>query len=179
VFRELEPLDAQSFLILDDGRSDPFFMTNYRFAGKTIPEIEADLKVLLKEETSLQNTEPERLSITVVPAGELVYMTGQFERPGPVALRIGMTVKEAIASVLGMRITGDTDYALLRRPFRDPVHPETFRVDLNDYTEDIVLLPGDEVYLGRTFLYAVVEYLREYLFGIIPGQLYSLPFGAV
>ena len=70
-----------------------------------------------------------------------------------------------------MLVTADTDWALLRRPFLDPKNPDIFRIDLNDQTESIILLPGDQIVVGRTFLGTVVIYLREYLFGWVPSSL--------
>jgi protein involved in polysaccharide export with SLBB domain len=152
--------------VLPDGRSDLFFMDDYQFAGKTIPEIEAELRARIVTEVR----DPE-VSIRVKPLGEVAYLIGQFERPGVVSLTTRMTLHEAIASVGGMKVTGDTDYALLRRPFRNARHPERFRIDLTDESEAIFLLPGDQVVLGRTFLGQVVNYYREYILSLFPSGI--------
>ena len=65
-----------------------------------------------------------------------------------------------------MRITGDTDGALLRRPFMNPRFPDRFYIDLNDDSEEIMLLPGDQIVLGRNAVATVVHYIQEYVFGI-------------
>ena len=152
--------------VLPDGRSDLFFMDNSRLVGKTIPEIEAELKARIVAEVR----DPE-ISIRVKPLGEVAYLVGQFEKPGVVTLSTKMTLHEAISSVGGMKVTGDTDYALLRRPYRNSRNPERFRIDLNDESEAIFLLPGDQVVLGRTFLAEIVNYYREYFLSLFPSGI--------
>jgi protein involved in polysaccharide export with SLBB domain len=162
--REHQELDQGPLAILPDGRSDLYFMNDFRLVGKTIPEIEAEMKARIVSEV----TKPE-ISIRVKPQGEVVYLVGQFEKPGIVNLTTKMTLQEAISAVGGMKVTGDTDYALLRRPFRNTKDPERFRIDLNDDSEAIILLPGDQVILGRTFLAEVVNYYREYFLSLFPS----------
>ncbi len=103
-------------------------------------------------------------------------MVGEFERPGPLPLTVKMTIQEAISAAGGMKVTGDTDWALLRRPYSNHEEPDLFRVDLNDQTEDIFLLPGDQIVLNRTFLASVVLYVREYIFGFLPPGIWSLAY---
>jgi protein involved in polysaccharide export with SLBB domain len=105
----------------------------------------------------------------VVPKGERVYMVGEFDRPGMIELTTKMTLGEAVSMAGGMKVTGDTDYALLRRPFMDPRHPDTYRIDLNEEAEQLFLLPGDQIILGRTWLATVIVYLQSYLFAVF-GQ---------
>ncbi len=158
-------LSQKDVLVLPDGRSDLFFMDNHVLVGKTVGEIEAELKVRVSGEVR----DPE-VNIQVTPKDDVAYLVGQFERPGTVTLTTKMTLHEAISSMGGTKITGDTDWALLRRPFRDPRHPDLFRVDLNDEVEEIFLLPGDQVVLNRTFMAGFINYLREYVFGVLPGS---------
>jgi len=165
IYNRPTELAQKEILVLPDGRSDLFYMDNHQLVGKTIAEFEAEFRAKTRDELRL---DPE-ISIQVRPKDEIAYLVGQFERPGTVSLTTKMTLHEAISSVGGIRITGDTDYALLRRPFRDPRHPELFRIDLNDEVESLFLLPGDQVVLQRTFLAGLSNYLREYIFGIIPG----------
>ena len=157
-------LNQTSILVLPDGRSDLFFMDNHMLAGKTVAELEAELKARI--EGQVRDAE---VSIQVTPKGEKVYVIGQFEKPGSIELTTKMTLQEAIAAAGGVKVTGDTDWALLRRPFGSPRHPDLFRIDLNDESEGIFLLPGDQIVLGRTFLAGFINYLREYVFGILPS----------
>jgi protein involved in polysaccharide export with SLBB domain len=157
-------LSQKDVLVLPDGRSDLFFMDNHLLVGKTVGELEAELKARIASEVR----DPE-VSIQVTPKDDVAYLVGQFERPGTVTLTTKMTLAEAISSVGGARITGDTDWVLLRRQYRDARHPDLFRIDINDEAEQIFLLPGDQVVLNRTFFASVINYMREYIFGIFPG----------
>jgi protein involved in polysaccharide export with SLBB domain len=161
-----DDINQGPLLILPDGKSDLFFMDNHEFVGKTIPQIEAELRARIA--TEVKNSE---ISLRVKPAGEVAHLIGQFERPGLVNLTTRTTLHEAISAVGGMKITGDTDYALLRRPVRNPRHPDQFRIDLNDESEAIFLLPGDQVVLGRTFLAEIVNYYREYFLSLFPSGI--------
>lgn len=165
IYNRTTELTQTDRIVLPDGRSDLFYMDNHELVGKSLPEVEAELRARTRNE--LQG-DPE-ISLQVRTKDEVAYLVGQFERPGTVTLTTKMTLQEAISSVGGLRITGDTDYALLRRPYRDPRHPELFRIDLNDEVEQLFLLPGDQIFLQRTFFAGLSNYLREYIFGIIPG----------
>ena len=159
-------LNQVDTLILPDGKSNLFFMDNAKLTGMTVDELKAALRIRMSEEI-----EPTDIRIQVTPSAETVLMVGEFVEPGPVPLTIKMTLHEAISAAGGMKVTGDTDWALLRRPYLDPKHPDLFRIDLNDQSESIILLPGDQVVLSRTFLAGVVNYLREYLMSIVPSSL--------
>lgn len=158
--------------ILPDGRCDLFFMDNMRIEGKTITQVESELKARIADQ--VRDAE---VSILVSPYLERVHLVGQFERPGTIELSVKLTLQEAISTALGTRITGDTDYALLRRPYMDPRHPMRYRIDLNDESEEIFLLPGDQIILERNFAAGVINYLREFIFGVIPVN--SLPVGSL
>lgn len=169
-------LSEPALRVLADGRSDASFLDNHRFGGKSIPEIEAELLEAMGKRLKQKQVEGARISIQVAPSEEVVYLVGEYERPATVTLRTKMTLHEAISAVRGMRITGDTDYALLRRPYGNPLHPELFRIDLNDESEEIFLLPGDQIVLERNFFATIVAYLREFVFGIVgypQSYLYS------
>ena len=169
-------LDQSANVILPDGRTDLFHMHDVQIAGMTIDAFETELKKTLAEEFRNQVPDPK---IQVRPAAAFVYVHGEFQRPpGQLAFTEKMTLQDAIAAAGGMRVTGDTDWALLRRPYGDPRHPDLFRIDLNDRSEALFLLPGDEIMLERTFLASVGVYLREYIFSIFSPMLSSAAFAA-
>lgn len=169
-------LDQVKNLILSDGRTDLFHMHDIRIAGKTVAEFEAEVKEHLAEE--FRNQVPD-VKIQVIPSREFVYVHGEFERPvGQLALAPKMTLQEAISVAGGSRVTADTDWALLRRPYLDPRHPDLFRIDLNDESEALFLLPGDQIVLGRTFLASVAQYLHAYIFSIFTPALSSGAYAA-
>lgn len=157
-------LNQDEILVLPDGRSDILLMDSHQLVGKTIAQVEAEYRERIKGE--IIDTD---VSIQVTPRGEKVHMVGQFERPLTIDLTTNMTLQEAISAVGGLRVTGDTDWALLRRPHGNPLNPTRYRIDLNDETEEIFLLPSDQVVLGRNFFAAVVHYLDVYIFSLIRG----------
>jgi protein involved in polysaccharide export with SLBB domain len=165
-------LNQSGVLVLPDGRSDLFYMDNQLLSGKTVAEMEADLKAHIAGEV----LNPE-VSIQVTPKGEKIYMVGQFERPGTIDLTTKMTLQQAISATGGIKVTGDSDWALLRRPFGNPRHPDLFRIDLNDESEEIFLLPEDQIVLQRTFVAGLQNYLREYIFGLLPTST-ALPYAS-
>ena len=168
---EDERLNQSEILVLPDGRSDLFFMKSSMLAGKTVAELRDEVKAQVAAEL-----DPADIKIQVTPAEETVFMVGEFATPGPLPLTVKMTLQEAISAAGGIKVTGDSDWALLRRPFSNPENPDLFRIDLNDQTLDIFLLPGDQIVLNRTFLASVVLYVREYIFGFIPPGIWNLAF---
>ncbi len=163
-------------LILPDGRSDLFHLHDVQIAGKTVAAFEAELREKLADE--FRNDVPET-KIQVKPAGAFIYVYGEFvSSPGRLAFTEKMTLREAIAAAGGMRVTGDTDWALLTRPYHDPRHPDLFRIDLNDRSEALFLLPGDQVLLERTFFATVGSYLREYVFSIFSPAFSTAAYAA-
>lgn len=169
-------LNQTEILILPDGKTDLFYLHDYKAEGKSISEFEKELKSVVAPHIALDD-----VRIQVQPSGEFVQMVGEFVVPSAVArnvpLTVKMTLQEAVASVGGLKITGDTDWALLVRPYHDPIHPELFRIDLNSLEEDIYLLPRDRVLLGRNTWGAIVHFLQQMIFGIVPPNLTS--FGAL
>ena len=163
-----------NLLVLPDGRSDLYHLDTYKLAGKTITEFEQELK---EKVATLVDVSTFDVRIQVIPAEEFVYMMGQFLKPDRVPLGVRMTLQEAVVAVGGMRITGDTDWALLARPFRDPIHPDLFRIDLNFVEEDIYLLPGDRVILGRNAAGTVIHYMQEFIYGLLPSAFLSTAIG--
>lgn len=156
----------QNVLVLPDGRGDVFFMGQSKLAGNSVPELEEAVRAGMADQLR-----PADIRIQVQPAAEAVFMVGEFERPGALPLTTKMTLQQAIAASGGVRLTADTDWALLRRPVLDPRHPDLFRIDLNDESEALYLLPGDQIILSRTTLASIVAYMRDYIFGIFPPWL--------
>jgi polysaccharide export outer membrane protein len=163
---EQRDLDQSEVKVRADGRADIFFLPNHLLAGKTIDEVRSELE----EKVRAQIRDAE-VSIQVTPAGEKVYMVGQFERPATLDLTPNMTLAEAVSAVGGTRITGDTDDAVLRRPFGDPENPERFRIDIEEGGEQLLLLPGDQIELKRTWFATVTHWLQEYIFFIFDFRI--------
>ncbi len=174
-------LNQEAIQVLPDGRTDLHVLGTFKAAGKTPGQLEEELVKQFKEKVQLTDID---LSVQVVPAPEYVYIGGEFERysGAQIILQQKMTVQQLVAMYNTTKITGDTDWALLRRPYSEnPIHPkmEVFRIDLHNLEEDIYLLPGDQVILERNALAGVINYLREYVFGVFPfSGLFSSFFAA-
>jgi protein involved in polysaccharide export with SLBB domain len=154
---EQRDFDQAEVKVRADGRADIFFLPNHVLAGKTVGEVRADFADRLRAQVH-----DAEVSIQVTPSGEKVYLVGQFERPGPFELAPKMTLAEAISLAGGTLVTAHTSGASLRRPYRDPQHPEDFVIDLEDDGQ-LYLLPGDQVVLGRTWPAQVIYYIKEYI----------------
>lgn len=149
-----------------DGRGDVPFVNDTLLAGRTIPE----LRTALEEPISRQWQNAE-FNIQVVATGEQVILVGQFEQPGTFDLLPRMTLGMAVNAAGGARVSGNTDYVQLIRPYRDSENPEIFRIDLFDESGELLLLPGDQINLERTFLASVVAYWQEYILGFVDVRL--------
>jgi protein involved in polysaccharide export with SLBB domain len=158
----------QTGTVLPDGRTDIALMDNFRAAGKTLPEIQAELKAKFMAEVR----DPD-LILQVKPQEETVYLLGELIRPGPLVLRPLMTVSDAVAVAGGVRLTASPWHVLLRRPYLNPLHPDWFRIDIDDRSEEIFLLPGDTIEVEYNTAGLIVAVLREYIFGILPSSIYG------
>ena len=169
-FPEDKALNQLELLVLSDGRSDFFTLSNEVFVGKTIVEVEERIKEGAAPRVEVSDLD---IRVQIAPAEERIYLVGQFDKPAQLPLTVRMTLQEAIAAVGGTRVTGDTDWARLERPYRNPIEPDVFRIDLSVVETDIYLLPGDRIVLGRNSGAAIVNYLREFLFGVIPNPVWA------
>lgn len=168
-------LNQERVVVRPDGKCDFFFADNLPVAGKTAQELEAEIRLRIAKEAR----DPE-VVIRVEPRPEKVYLVGQFEKPQAVEFRTDLTLGEAIAAVNSWRVTGMPSYAVLTRPYMNPRHPDKFRISLYDDSEEIFLLPGDQITLERNPWAAVVDWLYTHVFGIIgPNPLYWLTWLAV
>ncbi len=169
-------LNQEDVVVLSDGRCDLFFLDDFHVGGKTVAEIESEIRTHVASEVR----DPE-LTIHVSPKAEKVYLSGQFEKPQSVEWTPNLTLGEAIAAANSWRVTGLPSYAVLTRPYMDARFPDRFRVSLWDESEEILLLPGDRILLERNFLAATIDWIREHIFGVLgPNPLYWLTFaGAI
>lgn len=149
-----------------DGRGDVLFLPDTQLAGRTVRELREDLGEPIRGQ--YQDAE---FNIEVIVSGEQVILVGQFEEPGTVDLVPSMTLGMAVGAVGGVKVSGKTSSIQLTRPYRDPSNPEVYSIDLYDETGELLLLPGDQVYLGRTFLATLVAYWQEYVLGFVDVRL--------
>jgi protein involved in polysaccharide export with SLBB domain len=178
VFQDSGDLSPQSVIVRPDGRGDLFLLHDFRFAGKTVQEVVEELK----EPYSGELANPE-IIIDLEPKSEKIYLTGEFERPAAVDYQEGMTLQDALALGGGAKITSDSDYAVLRRRIgASPGESQWFRIDVYEFErydespefrQEVVLLPGDHIWIEKNAFATVIAYLREYVFGIVPTSLWG------
>ena len=154
---------SQTLFVLPDGRADPFFMGNAVVAGKTVKEFEEEIKDAYKDELN----EPV-VSVGVAPFPEVIYLVGTVLGPQTLPYRLNMTLTQAILEARNYLDTASLDDIILRRPYSNPRNPDIFYVDYYDESEEIFLLPDDEIIVTRTTWIVIRDYVREYIFGFVP-----------
>lgn len=144
-----------------DGATSLQVLGNVRLGGLTVPEATTRLKQRYAEQ--LRDTE---LSVTVrAYAPQAVYVDGWVNRPGLVRSEVPLTVARAIARAGGAKTGARTDDILLIR--RDPAGKiEARQVALGNFAgaggQDPLLRSFDVVYVPRTAIAAIGEFLGEY-----------------
>lgn len=137
--------------------------------GRTPEEVAADIQAyfstLLRDPTTTLN---------VLSFGERnAYVFGQVQRPGPVNLQQRMTLTQAIAQTGS--VTPDAKLGtiiLLRRKTENTAR--AYRLDLNGVLDgkslaaDIVLQPDDVVWIPRTLLSRMDDFVHMVFAGLLP-----------
>lgn len=157
------PEYTQSLFVLPDGRTDPFFMDDAIVAGQTIKELQENVKQFYAQ----QIREPE-ISLQIEPDHEAVYLHGAVITPGPQQMTLKMTLSQLLIAGGGYADTASIDDVILRRPYRNQRQPDVFRISLYDDSEELFLLPNDQIIVDRTYWIVFRDYLREYIWGILP-----------
>jgi hypothetical protein len=166
-FYNQDPDLTQTLLVLPDGHTDPFFMDDAIFAGKTVKELEADISTYYASQVKV----PE-ISVQVAPAGESIILEGEVARPpGTMPFTLRMTLMQAIGASGGYNLTACLHEVTVRRSYLDPKHPDVFNINLRDYQwvpEELFLLPNDHIIVQKNFAILVRDYIREYVWGFLP-----------
>ncbi|MBZ0268036.1 polysaccharide export protein [bacterium] len=137
--------------------------------GRAPEEVAADIQAyfstLLRDPTTTLN---------VLAFGERnAYVFGQVQRPGPVNLQQRMTLTQAIAQTGS--VTQDAKLGtvvLLRRKTENTAR--AYRLDLNGVLKgeslaaDIVLQPDDVIWVPRTFLSSMDNFVHQVFSGLLP-----------
>lgn len=163
---------GQDVPVLRDGKVDLYYLDDFKAAGLTPEEFEEKLKEGYKVEVKEPVT-----SVVVSPAPDSIYVTGEVGAAAAIPITKATTAREAIARAGGVNYTGrDTVVWLIR-----PIHRETpdlYRVDLSEYTEDLVLLPNDHLHVPRTIIWEMNLFVRYYILGLLPIPPYTIYYAA-
>jgi len=117
--------------------------------------IDLDLSKYLSGEDLSKNIELQSGDTIVVPRTEIevvgsVLITGQVVKTGPLAIKRGMTFREAIGLVGGVTVEADTDrIALKREKTNEPIQIDYTRAMDGDKSADIALQPGDVIFIAQ------------------------------
>jgi protein involved in polysaccharide export with SLBB domain len=137
--------------------------------GRRPEEVAADIEAyysrILRDPTT---------TINVLAFGERrAYVFGQVNRPGPVDLQQRMTLTQALASVGSVNTDATlSTVVLLRR--RTENTAQAYRLDLRGVLDgeslaaDVVLQPDDVVYVPRTFIASMEQFVDQVFGGLIP-----------
>lgn len=105
--------------------------------------------------------------------GQQVYVLGEVDRPGVYPLERNMTILRALAAAGGPKTSGNLKSVMVIRQNRRNIL-SAVRVDLglrslpDDLHRDIFIQANDVIYLPRTFVANVNQFLAQVYDGILP-----------
>jgi len=115
--------------------------------------IDLDLTKYLKGEDLSVNMELQSGDTIVVPQLDMlgtVLVLGQVNKVGTVPLKRAMTFREAMGLIGGVTVEADTEkIALKREGASEPIHIDYTRAMDGDPSADLVLQPGDSIYVPQ------------------------------
>ncbi len=108
-----------------------------------------------------------------------IFVIGEVEKPGRIESTGEMTVTRAVAAAGGILSSGRASSVMIVRT-SGVQEPVAFRVDVTkvlsgrDFSEDIVLAPNDVVYVPKSVIGKVNEFVDLFFDNIAPAQLFYL-----
>ncbi|WP_179136874.1 polysaccharide biosynthesis/export family protein [Candidatus Entotheonella palauensis] len=163
------PEFSQDIRVRPDGKITLPYIDDVRVAGLTSAEVDAAIterfrKVLLRPEITI---------IVREFASQRVYVGGQVSKPGLIALTGQTTALQAIMSAGGFLDTARANQVLLIRKGRDNRHAG-YALDLEHVLkagqsgEDVRLQPLDVVYVPKTRIAKVNQFVDQYIRRLLP-----------
>jgi polysaccharide export outer membrane protein len=140
----------------------------------------AQLTTLLTEKYAAELEKPELTVIIRSFSTQRVYIDGEVSRPGLVNLTGFMTVLQGISQAGGLKETARIHEAIVIRRQADNT-PYVMTVDLEkaidgtDTSQDIALMPLDIVYLPKSHIANINQWVDQYVRRMLPIPFY---FGA-
>jgi len=146
-----------------------------RAGGATL----AELKAAVEEEMGAQLLDPSVAIVLTSVSTQPVYVIGEVGRPGRVEYTGTITVTRALAAAGGPISTGKpSSVMVVRAP--PGGEPEAFKVDVTkvlsggDLSEDVSLQPDDIVYVPKSVIGKIDEFVELFFKNIAPAQLFYL-----
>jgi len=112
-------------------------------------------------------------------AAQPIFVIGEVKRPGRIEATGEMTVTRAVVAAGGILSTGRASSVMVVRT-SGVEETVAFRVDVTkvlsgrDFSEDIVLAPNDIVYVPKSVIGKVNEFVDLFFDNIAPAQLFYL-----
>ena len=146
----------------------------------------AELDVLLSEKYSAFFESPDlsvnvlsfnRPDLTVIVkefSDQQIYIGGEVTKPGIVKIKGRLRILDAIIQAAGALDSGDLSQVILIRlcPTNEPeIHSVNVQDVLRGQSPDIWLKPYDIVYVPKTSIANVEQFVRTYLWDLLPDQV--------
>lgn len=166
----------EQVIVRPDGRISLQLVHEVIAAGLT----PAELTTLLTEKYAAELEKPEITVIIRSFSAQRVYIDGEVNRPGLVNLAGFMTVLQSISQAGGLKETARIHEAIVIRRKADNT-PYVMTVDLEkaidgrDTSQDIALMPLDIVYLPKSHIANINQWVDQYIRKMLPIPFY---FGA-
>jgi polysaccharide export outer membrane protein len=166
----LNPELNEEVSVRPDGRISTTVVTDEVAYNRTVPELAAALRQDYAKD--LRNP---RLSVVVKSFSPTrIYVGGEVNSPGEM-INIGptLTLSQAIARAGGHKVRGDSDSIFIIRRGPGDV-PQFFSVRYTDVikgrdaTADVRLAPYDVVYVPKTGIAEVFDFVQQYLLNFVP-----------
>jgi polysaccharide biosynthesis/export protein len=166
----LNPELNEEVAVRPDGRISTTVVTDEVAYNRTVPELAAALRQDYAKD--LRNP---RLSVVVKSFSPTrIYVGGEVNNPGEM-INIGptLTLSQAIARAGGHKVRGDSDAIFVIRRGPNDV-PQFFSVRYTDVikgrdaTADVRLAPYDVVYVPKTGIAEVFDWVNQYLLQFVP-----------
>lgn len=143
--------------------------------GKTAEELAADIEAAMAPYL----LDP-GVAVTVIDVGpQPVFVIGEVKEPGRVDSSEPLTVSRAVASAGGLLPSAQPASVMVVRT-EGLDEPAAYRVDLasvlsaGDLAQDLELVPNDVVYVPKSFIGNVGQFVTLFFDSIIPAQLFYL-----
>lgn len=171
-------LDTQ-LVVRPDGRISAPLVDDLWVAGRTVPEVNADLREVYAKELR----RPEVTVIVRFFAANRYFVSGEVNTPGAFESPGGLTVLQSIAQAGGMKDTARSDeIAIVRRdatgePYVVPVDLDRL-ISGEDTSQDLRLQPQDVVFVPKSDIAEVNKFVDQYIRKNIPvGVGVGVPLG--
>lgn len=144
-------------------------------AGRTTGELAGALEETMGEYL----LDPTVRIVILGVAKQPIFVIGEVKSPGRIEAMGEMTVTRAVAAAGGILSSGRASSVMIVRT-AGAQEPVAFRVDVTkvlsgrDFSDDIVLAPNDVVYVPKSVIGKVNEFVDLFFDNIAPAQLFYL-----